>query len=109
MFLLYCDSKEPDIWTATGPMMYTASNDESMLFATSTMELAEHVQKRFGKGFGTIRAVNIEPPTAEIAQLLVQHRILLLKNETDVELMLESRANFPFEDYAIRRVSSSCA
>ena len=56
MFLLYCDSEEPDIWTATGPMMYTAPNDESMLFATSTMELAEHVQKRFGKGFGTIRA-----------------------------------------------------
>ena len=86
--------------------MYKASNDESMFVATISTDLGQYVEKRFAL---KLKLVDINTASLDIAKLLSEQRVLLLKSESDVELMLEDRSAFPFEDYAIRYVPPTCA
>jgi hypothetical protein len=105
MFLLYGegDEKQPLV---TGPMMYKASNDESMFVAAISKDLGQYIEKRFALKLSLVETSAL---SGEIIQLLSQQRVLLLKSESDVELMLEDRSTFPFEDYAIRYVPGTSA
>jgi hypothetical protein len=105
MFLLYDEGDESTQWSG-GPLMYTASNDESMFVAAISKDLGRYIEKRFAL---KLKVIDTNALPADIAPLLSVQRVILLKSESDVELMLEDRSAFPFEDYAIRYVPGTSA